>query len=203
MRLVARTVAADVDDEEQVIVPEFVDVSALGPPRSIAAPAVEQHEGRPLPDHVITDGDAAIRDLGHPQPPSRSVEREAELSSRASFAQGLPSNKGAVCGVPGAVSPRRWSGKGAQGEPRRPIYQRKRQLASAGEVRLVSPSGIVSCLIGSSLLLAVLLRDELSERSSSKHGVVDGRKRERQVVAARETDPHRRHLRRSGYRSRR
>jgi hypothetical protein len=65
VRLVALAVAAKVDVPETVIAAEFVDVPRLGPPRPIAAPAVQQHERPTLADHVVADLDATIREFRH------------------------------------------------------------------------------------------------------------------------------------------
>jgi hypothetical protein len=65
VRLVALAMAAKVDVHETVIAAEFVDVPRLGPPRSIAAPAVQQHERPTLARDVIADPDAVIPDLRH------------------------------------------------------------------------------------------------------------------------------------------
>ena len=81
VRLVARTVTTEVDDDQAVIVPEFVHVSRLGPPRSIAAPAVQQHKRATLARHFVADPDAVIRDLRHERPPSRSLDRETLVRS--------------------------------------------------------------------------------------------------------------------------
>jgi len=65
VRLVARTVTTEVDHDEQVIPPELLDVPRLGPPRPIAAPAVQQHERPPLARDVIADPDTVIADPRH------------------------------------------------------------------------------------------------------------------------------------------
>jgi hypothetical protein len=81
VRLVARAVAASVDDDDAVIAPEFVDVARLAPPRSIAPQAVQEHERPTLARHVVADPDPVIRDLGHELPPSRSLARDPLLGA--------------------------------------------------------------------------------------------------------------------------
>ena len=83
VRFVARAVAADIDVDEEMIAPEFVGVSQLGPPRSVAGPTVQQQEWPSPASHVVGDRDTVVPDLRHMASPA-----DARLGDTLTAAQG-------------------------------------------------------------------------------------------------------------------